>query len=322
MKLFKLEVPIGWWAIVRRTATETVNDNCLGLAAQLAYYFFLALFPALLFVVALASFFPVVNVGDELHRWLAPLVPGDILLILENQLLAISESRDGGLLTLGLIGTLWSSSAALVAVADTLNHAYGVSESRPWWRVRLIALGLTIVLSVFLLVSFTIVVAGPAIVTTVATKVGLATIVAWVWMVLQWPVAVALVTAAVAIVYYYAPDVEQEWVWITPGSLLATLLWLGTSLGFKMYVARFGTYTETYGAIGGVIILLLWFYLTGLAILVGGEMNAEIEHASPQGKDPGERRKGERPLLTRLSHFGSSLRRHAFGQGGRGVRPS
>src|SRR4030095_2325955 len=103
------------------------------------------------------------------------------------------------------------------------------------------------------------------------------------------PIAAFLVATALAIVYYYAPDAKQEWPWITPGSLLATVLWILSSMGFKEYVVHFGSYNETYGAIGGVIILLLWFYLTGLAILVGAELNSEIEHAAPQGKAPGER---------------------------------
>src|SRR4029077_13744014 len=124
---------------------------------------------------------------------------------------------------------------------------------------------------------------------------------AWTWKILQWPVIFLLVTLAVALIYYYAPDAVQEWVWITPGSLLATTLWLLISLGFKFYVAHFASYNATYGAIGGVIVLMLWFYLSGLAVLVGAELNAEIEHASPYGKDPGERVAGEKKAIGSLA---------------------
>jgi membrane protein len=120
---------------------------------------------------------------------------------------------------------------------------------------------------------------------------------AWSWKILQWPLVFALVTLGMALIYYYAPDAVQEWVWITPGSIFATTLWLIISLGFKFYVARFTSYNATYGAIGGVIVLMLWFYLSALAVLVGAELNAEIEHASPYGKDPGEKVAGEKEQM-------------------------
>ncbi len=119
----------------------------------------------------------------------------------------------------------------------------------------------------------------------------------WSWTILQWPVVFALVTSGVAIVYYFAPDAEQDWVWITPGSVLATLLWIVISFGFKLYLERFGSYNETYGALGGVMVLLLWFYLSGVALLIGAELNAEIEHASPYGKSPGEKVPGEKKKI-------------------------
>jgi membrane protein len=119
----------------------------------------------------------------------------------------------------------------------------------------------------------------------------------WSWKILQWPVVFGLVTFAMAMIYYYAPDAEQEWIWITPGSIIATFLWLLISLGFKFYVVHFTSYNATYGAIGGVIVLMLWFYVSALAVLVGAELNAEIEHASPYGKEPGERVPGEKKKI-------------------------
>src|SRR5581483_5558708 len=119
----------------------------------------------------------------------------------------------------------------------------------------------------------------------------------WTWKIVQWPIVFGLVSIAVAIVYYYAPDAVQEFVWITPGSVFATALWLLISLGFKFYVQNFTSYNATYGAIGGVIVLMLWFYVSSLALLVGAELNSEIEHASPYGKDPGEKVPGEKAKL-------------------------
>ena len=180
-------------------------------------------------------------------------------------------------------------------MTSTLNAAYDITEGRAWWRVRLTALALTVGLALFVLVSMTFVVAGPAIAERVANmmNLGVRSFVT-LWSLLQWPIVFVLVATAIALVYYYGPDAEQDWVWITPGSVLATLLWLAVSLGFKLYVARFGTYNETYGVIGGVMVLMLWFYLSGLAILMGAELNSEIEHASPYGKDVGEKVPGRR----------------------------
>jgi uncharacterized BrkB/YihY/UPF0761 family membrane protein len=119
----------------------------------------------------------------------------------------------------------------------------------------------------------------------------------WTWKIVQWPVVFGLICLAVALIFYYAPDAEQDWVWITPGSLLATTLWVLISLGFKFYVSNFGSYNATYGTIGAVIVLMLWFYVSSLAVLAGAEMNAEIEHASPYGKDPGEKVPGEKKKI-------------------------
>jgi membrane protein len=272
-------------------------DNCLGLAAQPAYYFFLALFPALLFLVALLSFIPVENLMDTIVDNLARVAPSEVLTIVQEQILKIAHDDAGGLLTFGMIGAIWSSSSGLTAVIDALNQAYDIQEGRPWWRVRLTALGLTIALAVFIVIATTLVVAGPALAEKTAELFYLGTAFEWSWKILQWPIVLVLVSAGVALIYYFAPDAEQDWAWITPGSVIATVLWLAISLGFKLYVANFGSYNATYGTIGGVIVLLLWFYLSALAVLVGAELNAEIEHASPYGKDPGEKRLGEKKKL-------------------------
>jgi membrane protein len=285
-------VTLSWSEILKRTFRAAYEDKCLGLAAQLAYYFFLALFPALLFLLALASLFPFELIQDLLSS-LALVAPPDVLSIIRDQLTKIASGDDQGILTVGIVGAVWSSSAALGAMIDAMNRAYDVKESRPWWKVRLIAMALTIALAVFILVSSLLVLVGPMVAEWLGRYAGYGVVFEWTWKILQWPLAVLLTTAGIAIVNYVAPDVRQEWRWTIPGSIFATILWLLTSLAFKVYVVRFANYNETYGAIGGVMVLMLWFYLSGFAILVGAEMNAEIEHASPEGKNPGERVKGE-----------------------------
>lgn len=295
LKAFR--VPIGWVELFKRTWVEVSADNCLGLAAQLAYYFFLALFPALLFLVALISFIPVEHLMDTIVDNLARVAPVEVLTIVQDQIVKIAHDNAGGLLTFGMIGTIWSTSSGVTAIIDSLNHAYDIQEGRPWWKVRLTALALTIALALFIVVSTVLVVAGPTMAEVVTGWFHLGAAFEWTWKIVQWPVVFVLVSSAIALIYYFAPDAEQDWVWITPGSVLATFLWLVISLGFKFYVTNFGSYNATYGTIGGVIVLLLWFYLSALAVLVGAEMNAEMEHASPYGKDPGEKKLGEKKTI-------------------------
>ncbi len=295
--LGRLRIPLSWSELLKRTLKEAIADDVLNLAAQQAYYFFFALFPALLALISLASFFTLDSVVNDVVDMLGRIAPPDVVQIVRDQLVQISNSNAGGLLTVAFLFTLWSSSAALVSLISTLNAAYDIIEARPWWKVRLIAITLTIALAFFILVSMTLVVAGPALAEGIANSMGLGAAFEWAWKILQWPVVFALVTSGVATVYYYAPDAEQDWVWITPGSVLATLLWIAISLGFKLYLARFANYNETYGAIGGVMVLMLWFYLSAIALLIGAELNAEIEHASPYGKSPGEKVPGEKKKI-------------------------
>ena len=288
--LTRLRVKLTWREIFKRTLYESFwTDNCLALAAQLAYYFFFALFPTLLFMVALASYFPLTTLIDDLFRTMGGFLPPEALQLITEQMIKISNDGQSGLLTLGALLAVSSSSAAMVAIIDTLNRAYDVDEGRPWWKVRLTAMALTVGVATFILVAFALVLVGPTLATELAQTMNLGPAFEWTWKILQWPVLFGLASFGIALVYYFAPDVEQEWVWLTPGAVFATTLWLAASLGFKYYVANWGNYTETYGLIGAVMILLSWFYISGLVLLVGAELNAEIEHASSQGKDPGEK---------------------------------
>jgi len=309
LRAFK--IPIGWRALLTRTGTEIVADNCMQLAAALAYNFFLALFPALLFLVAIVSYIPIHDLMNTITAALARVAPGAVISIVQDQLLRIAHQNNGGLLTIGFIGTLWSSSSGITSLIDTLNQAYDIQEERTWWRVRLIAIGLTVAIGIFLVISFALVMIGPTLAEKVAAWFYLGPAFTWTWKILQWPVVFALFATGVAVVYYYGPDAVQEWVWLTPGSTLATLLWLLISLGFKVYVAHFSSYNATYGTIGGVIVLMLWFYVSALAFLAGAELNAEIEHASPYGKDPGEKVAGEKKKIGRAAERAWAERKRA-----------
>jgi membrane protein len=295
--LERFRVPLSWPQLLKRTFNEILADDVLNLAAQQAYYFFFALFPALLALISIASFFPVENLTGQITTMLQRVAPKDVTDIVADQIRQIGQTNAGGILTVAFFFTLWSSSSAVVAVCSTLNAAYDITEGRPWWKVRLIAIGLTIGLALFVLISMTLVIAGPTLAEKIAEAMHLGAVFTWSWKILQWPVVFMMVATAVALVYYVAPDADQAWVWITPGSVLATGLWVLASLGFRVYVTNFANFNETYGALGGVMVLLLWFYVSGIALLAGAELNAEIEHASPYGKDVGEKVPGEKKKI-------------------------
>jgi len=209
--------------------------------------------------------------------------------LVQDNVQYIVTQQQGGLLSFGIAMALWSSSSAITAVMDTLNRAYDVKEGRPFWKVRGLAILLTIVISILIVIAMGLLVFGPYLGNWVASQFGLGYVFQVAWNLLRWVIIVAFLVLAMALIYYIAPDVEQEWKWLTPGSIFSVLAIIGISLAFSYYVENFGSYNKTYGSIGAVIVLLLWMYLAGFLILVGGEINAEIEHASASGKEPGEK---------------------------------
>ena len=303
------EVHLGWTELFKRTFRDTLKDDAQGLAAQLSYYFFLSLFPTLLCLIALASLFPLQNFVDDVTRFLQPFMPGEAINVIRDQMVKIAQSGATGLISVGVLGAIWSSSAAMGAVVNAMNRAYDIEESRPWWRVKVLAVLLTIGLAFFILIALTLVLAGPQLADLATRWVGVPAVWALIWKIIQWPLVFFLVATGIGLIYYFAPDAEQEWVWITPGSVLATILWLIASLGFRYYVVTFGHYSETYGALGGIIVVLLWFYLSSLAIVIGAELNAEIEHASPWGRKPREKQPGGRKRIGRAAAREYELRR-------------
>lgn len=270
---------ISWRRVLASTWSETLKDDAQGLAAELSFHFFLSLFAMLLAMVAFASLFPLGNLTDQMTRLLAPVAPAQVLSLVSDQMVAISRRPDTGLLTVGVLMALWSASAAMAAIVDVLNHARGVLETRPWWRVKVVSLLLTVGLAVFALVAIALVVAGPQAADALTRRFGFGALFAQTWKIVQWPVAFFLVAIGIELIYHFAPDKPCRWRWLTAGSVLATSLWLLGSLGFRAYVVRFKSFEGAYGTLGGVIVLLLWFYVFGLAIIIGAELDAEIERA-------------------------------------------
>jgi membrane protein len=286
-----------WRRLGSHVWAEVYEGDLFTRAAALSYYFLLALFPLLIFLTAALGYFA--EAGTELRKslldYLASVAPRTASALVRQTVAEITENADGGKLSFGLLAALWFASYGMGAVGDTLNAAYGVRESRAWWRVRLVSLGLTAALAVLIVSALALMFYGGEIGESLAARLSLGDAFTAVWKIFQWPIVLAFVLFGFALTYYFAPDLRhQKWYWITPGSLTGVVLWLLVSFGFRVYLRYFDRYSVTYGSLGAVIVLLLWFYLTGAAILVGGKVNAEIEHAAarrgaPEAKLPGEK---------------------------------
>jgi len=280
-----------------RVWREIDHDNVLGRASELAYNFLLSVFPLLLFVLALLGVLAAhgLDVRNLLFQYLGRVLPGSASDLIAKTANEVIENSGGGKLTFGIIFSLWTASGGTTTMMSTLNDAYDVRESRSWVKVHLIALLLTLALVLLVVVGSGLAVAGGHIALSLGNDIGLGTAAIVAWRVISWIAAIAFIVFAFALIYYYGPDVKQQhWYWITPGSVLGVLLWVIASAGFRVYLHFYNSYSRTYGSLGAVIILMLWLYVTGLAFLVGGEVNAEIEHAAAARGHPEAKAEGEK----------------------------
>jgi membrane protein len=272
---------------IDRFVARILADRILTYAAAMSYYLFFALFPLLIFVLAFVSVLPLAGLENWIVSLTVSRLPEQAARLVERTIRGILAQERGGLLSLGALLALWGGSSAFASIMDGLNAAYRVEDSRPWWRVRLEAIALTLGLSVFMIIAFVLAVFGGPLLRLVTGALG--PFGTFVVVVLRWAIVLGTITFVVAAVYYFAPDVEQRWRWVTPGSLLFMVTFGGVSAGFSYYVGRFADYDKTYGSLGAVIILLLWMYLLSIFLLLGAELNALLEHESPAGKAPGQK---------------------------------
>ena len=269
-------------------------------SAALAYYFVLAIFPAMLFLLSLLGFFAAAgtHLRETLFTTLARVLPGSASDLVHKTLDEVTRSSGAGKALFGILGALWSASSGVSAVQESLNIAYDVKGDRPMWKQRAIAVGLTFALAVLVLGALALTLYGGDAAEWLGSHMALGQAAVIAWKIVQWPVVLGCMFLAFAVTYYFAPNLEEpEWHWITPGSALGLVFWIVASLGFKLYLQFFNTYSKTYGSVGAVIILLLWLYITGFAILVGGEVNSAIGHAADaQQKEEERQRAIEREL--------------------------
>jgi len=269
--------PRGWWQVVRRAFKESSADNVPILAAGVAFFAFLAIFPAMIAAITLYGIFADPETVAAQVRDLSAALPEQAQPILADQLQSVASASGGALgisLVVSLLAALWSASSGTGNLLKAINIAYDEDESRGFLKVRGIALALTLGAIVFLLLTLALVAVVP-VVLNVLPLGPVGTILA---QVLRWVLLVALVVAALAVTYRIAPDRDQpRFSWVTTGSLVATVLWIIGSIAFSLYVNNFGSYNKTYGAIAGVVVLMLWLYLTSYIVLLGAEVNAESE---------------------------------------------
>jgi membrane protein len=256
------------------------QDKIFGRAAQLSYYFLLALFPLLLFLINILGYLAQQGTvfRDKLLLYIAALMPASAFLLVHNTLDEVSAASGTGKLSFGLLAALWAASNGMGAISDTLNTAYNVKERRSWWKVRLISVALTVALAILILAALAIVLYGGTIGEALATRFGFGNLFTTVWKIVQWPIALLFVLTTFNLIYNFAPDIPAHARrWMTPGAFVGVGLWLAVSFGFRLYLGFFDAYSVTYGSLGAVIILMLWFYLSGVAILIGGEVNCELQ---------------------------------------------
>jgi membrane protein len=280
---------LSWRELLRRVWGGISQNDLINRGYELAYNFLLAVFPLLLCLVAVLGLFASEGskLQDHLFFYFQQALPPAAYHLVVRTLNEITANSGGGKVTLGLVLALLSGSGGMTQLMSTLNAAYEVREARSWIKVHATSLGLTVAMSLLIIAALLLILAGGWLIGLMAKELGLGTGFLVLGRVLQWAVALAFVVLAFAVIYYYAPDVkEQHWYWITPGSVVGVLVWAFASAVLRAYLHFFNTYSKTYGSLGAVMILMLWFYITGLAFLLGGQINSTIEHAAAEKGHP------------------------------------
>ncbi len=293
----QVEVPLterlGVVDFLKLTYKESQEDHLAAFAGNLTYKGLFAIFPFMVFLLSLLGIFQATELVDVLLSRASEAMPREAVDLIGGPIRQITQSKASGALGLGavvsMLFALWGVSGAFRSVMEAMNVMYEVEDDRPFWKKYLISILLSLGAAVLLIAALVLVIYGSQIGSQLADVVGLGSVFRQVWNILQWPLLICFVLLAFALIYYYAPDVKQKFRFVSPGSVLALLLWLGFSLLFSMYVSSLGSYNQTYGALAGVAILMLYIYYTAYILLFGAEMNQVIEAHAPGGKDEGEK---------------------------------
>jgi membrane protein len=275
-----------WRYVAIAVYNRIFEDEVFGRAAQLAYYWLFSLFPLLIFFTALLAYVPLPHFFEDLFAYLQSVLPRDAFAMLYTTFTEIRTQPHSGLLSFGILFSFWVASSGMEAIISALNTAYDVPDRRAWWQERLLAVALICGLELFVIFALALLFFGENWGERITQAFGYGETFLTVWHLVRWVGIIGFLLLALDLLYYTAPNIKQRWHFITPGALFALGCWLLLSFGFKIYVARFGRYNATYGALGGVMVLMLWFYLTGVAILIGGEINSVLQAIQGGGVKP------------------------------------
>jgi len=280
-----------------RTWSDVQRHHALQMAAALAYYTILALFPALIFLSAVVAFLPVPNLFGQALFLLGRFIPPDGMGLVRGVLSDVITPSRGEFLSFGILGTLWAASGGFAAAIEALNVAYDVEDDRPFWKTRSLAVGLAVITGTLLLVALAVMILGPRFGTWLAAKVHLSSLFVFLWPYIHWSIAVGFTVLAVEAIYFLAPNVKQRFRATLPGAVLAVGCWIAISYLLGLYFRHFAHFNKTYGTLGAAIALMTWLYWTGFATLVGAELNSELAKVSSHGKIE---EKHERPPFTSM----------------------
>jgi membrane protein len=286
----------GWKTFFRHLYEKTSETDVFGNAAQVAFYFSFAFFPLLLFLLTLSGIIlgTADNVQRHLYLYLANVMPPSAFELVRTTMDEIVANSTGGKLTIGLVVTLWSASAGIDSLRATLNSVYEVDEDRAWWKTKLQSLLLTLLFILLIGIALVTVTAGIHAMHSLVWLVGFDIETPWILVVIQWVCLFVVMLTAIAIIYSWLPNFGKfHWVWVSPGSVVAVVLWIASTGGFKAYLSYFNSYNRTYGSLGAVIILMLWMYLTGMALLIGGAINSVLTEMA-HGSGAEDAQKGEK----------------------------
>ncbi|HLW98555.1 MAG TPA: YihY/virulence factor BrkB family protein [Candidatus Acidoferrales bacterium] len=294
MAVFLKLAASSWRELIRTARRRAAAEKILDRAAELAFWFLMGFFPMLLSVTSMVSMIgSAPGSQGTLMKYVGGVLPSGASKLVGQVLAQTTGSR---IAWLSLLFALWSCSSAMAGLIDTLNAIYNLKESRPWWKSRLIAVTLAIAMGVLLTAASIIVVYGPKILRHIARG----SVILSVCKIALWPTAALLLILTLLGLYRFAPDIqERKWKWLLPGSIVAAAIWIVVSVLFKVYIRHFSDFGLLYGSLGTLVILMLWFYLSGAAILVGGEINAILEDAAAEHRVPGAKKRGQRSLARR-----------------------
>jgi len=263
---------------------ESVDDDILNGAAVLGYYLMLAIFPAMIFVLALIPYLPIANVDQAIMDLLRHALPANAADMFEGVVQEVTREQRGGLLSFGLLAALWATSTGMYAIMQQLNIAYDVNEGRGFLRARLVAIVLSLLFVVLVLGGFSLIVLGGQIQEWLGSRFGFGDALLAFFIVFRWAIILAGLLLAFSVIYYLAPNAQLPFKFITAGSVVGVIVLLVASLAFAWYTQNFGNYDATYGSFGAVMVLMIWLYIAGLAILLGSEVNALIQQHSADSK--------------------------------------